>query len=110
MRDVGAIMEKPRQQFTNQGFYEFKYYYVRERPRTSERNYQRASVPGCFSGGNPWVDSLDLHLQSEKEPNFACGAKLPEPADDILPAALNYPHWSERGGYFVYCGESSNLT
>lgn len=56
------------------------------------------------------MDSLDLHLQSEKEPNFACGAKLPEPADDILPAALNYPQWGERGGYFVYCGESSNLT
>jgi hypothetical protein len=38
------------------------------------------------------VDSLDLHLQSKKEPNFACGAKLPEPEDGILLAALNYPH------------------
>ena len=90
-----------------------------ERPHTCERNRQRASVHGCFSGGNPsdihmwWI--LWFSTYRTRRSLFACGAsglrrKLPEPGADKFACGANYPSQALKGGLFCICVESSNLT
>ena len=75
-----------------------------ERPNTRERNRQRASVHSCLGGGNPSdirhlfvVDSLDKHMQNEKE--LIC-LRLRR----FLPAARTTRTRTrqQKGGYFVF--------